>query len=244
MDTSADSSPETALARAGSGAMFDRIADRYDLLNRVMSFGIDRRWRRRTVEALALSPGARVLDLATGTADLALDLLRRHEDLEVVGLDPSARMLAIGAAKAERAGFADRFSCDEGVAESLPYDDASFDGACMAFGIRNCTDRPAALAEIARVLRPGARAAILELSEPRGGLIGPLARFHVHHVIPRVGGLLSGSREYRYLQKSIAAFPPPAAFAGLLEDAGLRVLEVVRLTFGTCHLYVAARETR
>ena len=223
----------------GSGAMFDRIAHRYDLLNRVLSMGIDRRWRKRTVEALALQPGYHVLDLATGTADLALAIARRHFDGRVIGVDPSENMLAVGARKVAAAGLSERVALEQGDAQQLPFDDATFDGVSMAFGIRNVPDRAKALREMARVTRPGGRVAILELGEPRAGVIAPLARFHIRQLVPRVGALLSGAGPYRYLQESIAAFPSPGVFAELMERCGLRVLQVDHLTFGVCVLYVA-----
>jgi demethylmenaquinone methyltransferase/2-methoxy-6-polyprenyl-1,4-benzoquinol methylase len=226
-------------AGAGSGLMFDRIAHRYDLLNRLMSFGLDRWWRRQTVAALALGPGHRVLDLATGTADLALAVARRHDGVAVVGVDPSPRMLAIGRQKVERAGLGDRVTLGSGTAEALAFPDAAFDGVCMAFGIRNVPERDRALREITRVTRPGGRVAILELTEPRAGLLGGLARFYIHRVVPWLGALLSGAREYRYLEASIAAFPSPTAFTEMLTAAGLEPLRVVPLTFGACTLFVA-----
>jgi demethylmenaquinone methyltransferase/2-methoxy-6-polyprenyl-1,4-benzoquinol methylase len=229
------------LAPLGSGAMFDAIAPRYDLLNRIISFGIDRRWRRLTIDALALPTRAALLDVATGTADLALLAAERHGDAYVTGLDPSPGMLAIGRQKAHARGLTPRVDLVPGDAQALPFPDASFDGACIGFGIRNVPDRARALAEMARVLKPGARLAVLELSEPRGGLLGRLARLHVHHFVPWLGGLLSGSREYRYLQRSIAAFPPPEEFAGLMRAAGLVDVVARPLTFGVCHLYVGAR---
>jgi demethylmenaquinone methyltransferase/2-methoxy-6-polyprenyl-1,4-benzoquinol methylase len=226
--------------RAGSGAMFDAIAPRYDLLNRLMSFGVDGRWRKRTVKALALGDGpSRVLDLATGTGDLAFAIAKKHPQAHVIGVDPSVGMLGIGQKKVVARKLEDRVEMHEGDAQALAFADDTFDGATIAFGIRNVPDRAKGLTELARVVRPGGRVCILELSEPRGGVMGPLARFHVHHVVPRVGALLSGKREYRYLQTSIAAFPPPAEFAALMEASGLAVLEVVPLTFGVCHLYVA-----
>lgn len=225
--------------RDGSGEMFDAIADRYDLLNRVISLGIDQGWRRQTVRALELGAQGRVLDVATGTGDLALLIAKLHPGAAVEGLDPSVKMLEIGQAKVARAGLEARVHLGVGIAEALPFETASFDGLSIAFGIRNVPDRPRALAEMARVVRPGGRVAILELSEPRGGFLGPLARFHVHSVVPFLGGLLSGSKEYRYLQRSIAAFPPPEEFSRTMEASGLRVLEARALTFGVCHLYIA-----
>jgi demethylmenaquinone methyltransferase/2-methoxy-6-polyprenyl-1,4-benzoquinol methylase len=219
--------------------MFDAIAHRYDLLNRVISLGVDQSWRRRAVRALELAPGKRVLDLATGTADLAILIARTELGAEVVGLDPSRNMLAVGRAKVDAAELGARVSLVEGDAEALPFDDSSFDGISMAFGIRNVKDRPRALREMARVVRRGGRVAILELSEPRGGPMAALARLHVHEIVPRLGALLSGAAEYRYLQRSIAAFPPAEEFAEAMRGAGLDVLAVEPLTFGVSHLYVA-----
>jgi demethylmenaquinone methyltransferase/2-methoxy-6-polyprenyl-1,4-benzoquinol methylase len=231
--------PGAAAERAGSGAMFDKIAPRYDLLNRLMSFGIDQRWRNKTVDALELKPGARVLDLATGTGDLALKVLHRHPESTVVGVDPSVKMLEIGRQKVAALSLSSKCELLVGDAQVLPFPDNSFDGLCMAFGIRNVPDRLKALREMARVVRPDGRIAILELSEPQGGILGPLARFQIRTVVPWVGSLLSGAKEYRYLQQSIAAFPPPEAFADVMREAGLEVLRVQSLTFGVCCLYVA-----
>ena len=223
----------------GSGAMFDKIAARYDAMNRVLSFGLDRGWRRRTVRALQLGAAPRVLDLATGTGDLAVDIARMHPGATVIGLDPSREMLAIAQRKLAARGLAGRVTLVRGDAQCLPYRSCEMDAATIAFGIRNVPDRLAALREMARVVRPGGRIAVLELGEPRRGLLARAARFHTRHVVPRLGALLSGAREYRYLQRSIAAFPPSAEFAALMERAGLHVIEVAPLTFGVCTLYVA-----
>ena len=234
------SEPVTALATGdGSGAMFDGIAARYDLVNRVISLGIDQSWRRKTVRALNLGASHRVLDLATGTADLAIQVARSEASVSVVGLDPSGKMLDVGRVKVQRAGLEGRVELVQGDAQALPFDDSSFDSVCIAFGIRNVPDRGKALREMARVTRPGGRIAILELSEPRGGLLGALARFHIHAVVPYVGALLSGVKEYQYLQRSIAAFPPADEFAALMQSSNLSVVGLHPLTFGVCHLYVA-----
>jgi demethylmenaquinone methyltransferase/2-methoxy-6-polyprenyl-1,4-benzoquinol methylase len=221
----------------GSGAMFDAIAHRYDLLNRILSLGIDQGWRRQTVDALQLAPGHLVLDLATGTGDLAIQIAAREPAARVVGLDPSPKMLAVAARKIAGRPIA----LTLGDAAALPFPDGAFDGVSMAFGIRNVPDRSRALVEIARVVRAGGRVAILELSEPRGGVMGPLARFHIHTLVPAVGGLLSGSREYRYLQESIARFPPPEEFSRMIAEAGLGVVEARPLTFGVSCLFVAEK---
>jgi demethylmenaquinone methyltransferase/2-methoxy-6-polyprenyl-1,4-benzoquinol methylase len=224
----------------GSGPWFDRIAGRYDLLNRLMSFGIDRRWRRKTVAALALADRpARILDLATGTADVALDIARAHHTATVVGIDPAARMLEIGRRKVESRGLGERIELVVGDAQALKFGDDEFDGATIAFGIRNVPDRAAALREMARVVRPGGRVCVLEMSEPRGGIMAAIARFHLHVVIPRLGALLSEARQYRFLQTSTESFPPPPEFAALMTSCGLDVVEVRPFTFGICQLYVA-----
>lgn len=236
LSSSLDPRPPEAL-RPGSGAMFDRIARRYDLLNRLISLGLDRGWRRRTVRAVEPRDGGRYLDLATGTADVALEILRQAPGAEVVGVDPSAEMLAIGRRKLAARG-ASRARLERGEAERLSFDDGSFDGVTIAFGIRNVVDRGAALAEMARVIRPGGRVAILEGNEPRGGLTSPFARFHLRHIVPRLGAWLSGQREYRYLQTSIAAFPPSEEFAAMMRRRGFEDVVVRPLTFGAVCLYV------
>jgi demethylmenaquinone methyltransferase/2-methoxy-6-polyprenyl-1,4-benzoquinol methylase len=226
----------------GSGAMFDRIAARYDLLNRWMTFGVDQGWRRRAVRMLQATKGARILDLATGTADLAVVAARQLPDAHVTGLDPSEGMMAVGRAKIARLGLVDRIELLTGDAQALPFDDASFDGITMGFGIRNVPDRAAALREMARVLKPGARVVILETSQPRGGPIAWGARLYMGRVVPWLGGLLAGAPvEYKYLHESTADFPDPQAFAALMTSCGLRVLDVVPLLAGVAVLHCAER---
>lgn len=234
---SAQAASEAQGERLGSGAMFDAIAPRYDLLNRIISFGIDRGWRRRCVRALGDAP-ARILDLATGTGDLAIESAKTYPDARVVGVDPSTKMLEIGVQKIAAHQLSERVQLQEGSAEELPFEDASFDAVTIAFGIRNVPDRPRALREMRRVTRPGGKVAVLELSEPPGGVMGSLARIHVHHVVPFLGGMLSGNKEYRYLQRSIAAFPRPEVFATMMEAAGLANVHAQPLTMGVAHLYV------
>lgn len=237
MTAEAHPRPRSEPGADGSGSMFDRIAHRYDLLNRLMSFGIDRRWRRRLLRAMPST--GRILDVATGTADIALALAARAPDADITGLDPSANMLAIGREKVIRARLAERVHLIEGDAQAMPFPDDHFAGSCIAFGIRNVPDRLAGLREMARVTAAGGPVAVLELSEPTGGPMASLARLHVHHIVPRLGALLSGDREYRYLQRSIQAFPPADDFVALMRDAGLRDPIAHRLTFGTAHLYLA-----
>lgn len=221
----------------GSGQMFDRIAVRYDMVNRIMTFGIDQRWRRRTVDALQCQPGARVLDLATGTADLAILAAHRIADATVIGIDPSLAMMAVGQTKLRRLGLDKRVSLQSGDACHIDLPNASVDGVTMGFGIRNVSDRAKALREIARVLKPGARVCILEATEPQGWL-GLGARLHMRVVVPRVGALLAAAPEYRYLQQSVAAFPTPSRFGEIMEGSGLRVVAIEALLFGVAHLFI------
>ncbi|HFE44245.1 MAG TPA: ubiquinone/menaquinone biosynthesis methyltransferase [Nannocystis exedens] len=233
--------PGDAARKLGSGAMFDGIAGRYDLLNRVMSLGLDGRWRRALVGALCkdLPAAARILDVATGTADVALALAAESPSLQVIGVDPSEQMLAHGREKIATAGLDDRIELQLGDGLSLPFEDKSFDAACVSFGIRNFSDRQRGLAELTRVTRSGGLVAILELAEPRdSGLLGRAARLHVRHVVPRLGAMLSGSREYRYLQDSIAAFPPADKFAAIMGEVGLQEIEIRPITFGAVILFV------
>jgi demethylmenaquinone methyltransferase / 2-methoxy-6-polyprenyl-1,4-benzoquinol methylase len=217
--------------------MFDRIAPRYDLLNRLLSAGVDRRWRRASVDMLALPPGSKVLDVCTGTADLLVEFLRRDPGHAGVGVDLSGEMLTRGAAKLRERGLAPRSALASGDAERLPLAPARFDGALIAFGIRNVGDPLRALREIHRVLRPGGRLVVLEFSTPPGPL-GAAYRLYFERVLPRIAGLVSGDRAaYSYLPASVARFPDPAAFGRLMEQAGFAGVAWTRLTAGIAHLH-------
>lgn len=221
--------------------MFDRIAGKYDLLNRINSLGLDQRWRSRAVRALDVVPGHRLLDLATGTGDLAIAVAEKYREVNIVGLDPSAEMLKVFQDKLHRRFAPLSIELQQGDAQALPFEDASFDRVSIAFGIRNFPDRPKALREIARVLRPGGKLVILELTTPDSGLLAPFARFHVSTIVPRIGALFSGESEYRHLETSIAAFPSPEEFGRVIERAGLSMEKIERLTFGACALFVARK---
>ena len=223
----------------GSGQMFDRIANRYDLLNRIISFGIDRRWRAQLLTELGKGKtSGTFLDVATGTADVALAIAGKWDASKVIGLDPSVGMLEVGRLKVSKKLLGGRVELVEGDAQAMAFEDDTFSGACISFGIRNVPDRLKGLKEMCRVVEPGGKVVILELSEPPSGVMGFFAKLHVHHFVPWLGALLSGSSEYRYLQVSIAAFPPPHAFEDMMREAGLNDVSSKRLTFGTAHLYV------
>lgn len=223
--------------------MFDSIAPRYDLLNHLLSAGMDRRWRARAVSALALAPGMRLLDLCTGTADIALTAARGVPGASVLGVDFSGAMLRIGLAKVRRAHLNQCIRLVQGDAARVPVGTASCDAASVAFGIRNVQQPELALAELARVLKPGGRLAILEFGQPRIPGIRTLYRWYFKYVLPRVGRRVSkhGSA-YSYLPASVDTFPAPPEFARAIASAGFTGVRPVPLTFGIVYLYTAQRQ--
>jgi demethylmenaquinone methyltransferase/2-methoxy-6-polyprenyl-1,4-benzoquinol methylase len=222
--------------------MFDAIAPRYDLLNHVLSAGMDRRWRDRAIEALALPPGSRIVDLCTGTGDLAIAATRLVAPVSVVGIDFSAEMLRRAFSKLREQALTGTVKLVRGDATRIPLPDGSCDAATIGFGIRNVAEPERALAELARVLRPGGRLAILEFGEPRIPGIRTLYSWYFRYLLPRVGRSVSkhGSA-YSYLPASVRHFPPPAEFSRMLAASGFSQVQAVPLTFGIVYLYVAAR---
>ena len=220
-------------------AMFDEIAPRYDFLNRVLSFGIDVRWRKQAVAFLAEAldgPPGELLDVATGTADLAIEALRLGGS--VVGVDISEGMLSGGREKLRTRGLDDRVTLVQGDAADLPFEDDRFDGALVAFGVRNFEDLQAGLEGIRRVLKPGAPLVVLEFSHPTAFPVKQGYEFYSKHVLPRVGKAVSGSSEaYEYLPESVAAFPDGEDFLAVLRAAGYSAPAVKPLTFGISSLY-------
>jgi demethylmenaquinone methyltransferase/2-methoxy-6-polyprenyl-1,4-benzoquinol methylase len=222
--------------------MFDAIAPRYDLLNHLLSAGMDRGWRERAVDELALSPGARVLDLCTGTGDLALAIVRRATGVTVVGVDFAGEMLRLARSKILGASLERRIGLVRGDATRIPLPDNSCDGATIAFGIRNVAEPHRALEELARVMRPGARLAILEFGQPRIPGVRTMYSWYFRYVLPMVGRLVSKHQSaYSYLPASVGAFPPPAEFARVIAATGFSHVRAVPLTFGIVYLYVAQR---
>jgi demethylmenaquinone methyltransferase/2-methoxy-6-polyprenyl-1,4-benzoquinol methylase len=224
--------PEKAAVRS----MFDRIAPRYDLLNHLLSAGIDIRWRRAAVDFLDLRMPGRVLDVCTGTADLLIEALGRDAARRGAGVDLSGEMLVRGQRKLLARGMRERGVLAAGDAERLPLRGEVFDGVLVAFGIRNVGDPASALREMARVLRPAGRAVVLEFSMPRG-IMGRLYRFYFRSVLPRIGGLLSEKSAYSYLPASVERFGTPEAFTALMEQSGFVDVRLRRLTGGIAHLY-------
>jgi demethylmenaquinone methyltransferase / 2-methoxy-6-polyprenyl-1,4-benzoquinol methylase len=230
--------------------MFDAIAPRYDLLNHLLSAGIDRRWRARAIRALGLTGREIVLDICTGTADLAIAArlaprgvgTRTNGAARVLGVDFSETMLDVGLRKVRAAQESNRIALVRGDALTLPVQSNSVDAATVAFGIRNVLKPAAACAEIARVLRPHGRLAILEFGVPRIRGVSAVYQWYFRRVLPRIGRLISGHRRaYSYLPASVGAFPPPAEFVTLLRGAGFADVQAVPLTLGIVYLYKAVR---
>lgn len=224
--------------------MFDAIAPRYDFLNHLLSAGIDRGWRERTIRALGLTGRERVLDLCAGTADLAMAAAQsRPGAARVVGVDFAAAMLRIGAAKIRRAGLDGKVALVRGDAMRIPAADASVDAVTIAFGIRNVEEPDVACREILRVLKPGGRLLILEFAVPSNPLVKAVYMSYFRHILPRVGRLVSGhDGAYRYLPASVGAFASPGSFMNLLRNVGFRDVAADPLTFGSVYLYTARRD--
>lgn len=222
--------------------MFDRIAPRYDLLNHLLSLDVDRLWRRRVVAEVARCAPQKVLDVATGTGDLALGLARRMPECRVWGLDLSERMLAEARHKATARGLGGRVTFEWGDAEQLEAPDGAFDATTVAFGVRNFGDLDAGLRELARVTRPGGRAVILEFSQPRNRVFRALYGLYAGYILPRLGGAVSHDRQaYEYLPASVGAFPAPREFCARMRQAGFGEVRTRSLSFGIAHIYIAER---
>jgi len=224
------------------GEMFSSIAPRYDFLNRLLSLGVDRRWRRLAVAETVPSSGGRFLDVATGTADMALEIFRQKGGAAAVaGVDLSVEMMRVGQAKCAQDGRSRRVAFLRAPGECLPFRDGVFDSACVAFGIRNVADRERGLREMCRAVRPGGRVVVLEFSTPPGAVFGALYRFYFRSVLPRIGGVFSRGSAYAYLPASVLAFPEPPAFAEMMRAAGCVSVARRPLTLGIVTLYVGVR---
>ena len=226
--------------------MFDAIAERYDLLNHVLSAGIDRRWRARAIRSLQLTGCERVLDLCTGTGDLAIAAVRAEPSAaRVVGVDFSGAMLRVGDGKLRKARLGERIALIQGDATRIPIGDASMDAITIGFGIRNVERMDVACAELYRVLKPGGRLAILEFAVPDAPLFGALYGWYTNRVLPRIGRALSrDDSAYAYLPASISAFASPDEFVKILRQAGFGTIFPIRLMLGSVILYTAQKAAR
>lgn len=222
--------------------MFDQIAGRYDLLNTVLSGGMDRYWRARAVRSLRLTGRERALDVCTGTADVALALARRGRAASVVGIDFSSEMLRLGRDKVKGAAGRAPIGLTRGDAMRLPLPSNSVDTVTVAFGIRNVQEPAIACREMSRVLTSGGRLAILEFSMPRTPVVSHVYRWYFRHILPRIGRLVSHHEEaYTYLPESVGVWATPETFANVLRDSGFTDVRATPMTFGTVYLYTATK---
>jgi demethylmenaquinone methyltransferase/2-methoxy-6-polyprenyl-1,4-benzoquinol methylase len=239
--------PDESISKAPAqiAGMFDAIAPRYDVLNHLLSGGIDRKWRTRAIQSLALTGRERVLDLCTGTADLAMAASRATPGAaSVVGVDFAGAMLRMADGKLRRAGERHRITLVRGDATKIPLADSSVDAVTIAFGIRNVEDVPAACAEMHRVLKPRGRLAILEFAVPTLPGWRSLYGWYVKHVLPRIGSAVSRhAGAYHYLPASIDAFATPDELAKILRQSGFSPVATVPLTLGSVCLYTATRDS-
>jgi demethylmenaquinone methyltransferase/2-methoxy-6-polyprenyl-1,4-benzoquinol methylase len=221
--------------------MFDSISGRYDRLNHLLSLGIDKMWRRKAIKQLSVNNPQSILDIATGTADFAIEAVN-ISGAEVTGIDISEGMLEAGRKKIVRLKLENRIRLLNGDSENIPFGDNSFDAAIVAFGVRNFENLDRGLSEILRVIKPGGKFVVLEISEPHAFPWKNIFRIYFHHLLPFAGRLISRDKHaYTYLPESVAAFPSGNDFIKRLHNAGFRNCTWKPLTLGICALYTAEK---
>ena len=223
--------------------MFDNIAPTYDKLNHIMSLSVDKLWRRHALKEIVDGTPQRILDVACGTGDSTISIARAAaEGTKVTGADISEGMMALVMEKAGKAGVKDRIDLQVADGEALPYEDGTFDRVTCAFGIRNFEHKEKGLEEFRRVLRPGGRAVILELSVPQNKVLRWAYDLYFLHILPWVGGKVSGDKAaYKYLPASVHNFPAPKEFCRMMEEAGFRSVRFRTFTFGLCRMFTGER---
>jgi demethylmenaquinone methyltransferase/2-methoxy-6-polyprenyl-1,4-benzoquinol methylase len=223
------------------GTMFDRIAPTYDRLNTILSFSLDKAWRREAINLLEIRPGDAVLDIATGTGDLAIPAAQGGGN--IIGIDLSRQMLLRAFGKAREQGLLRRYSVVQGDALSMPFRNETFNSAMVAFGIRNMNDLDAFLAETHRVLSIRGRFSVLEFSLPENSLFRWIYESYLTYVVPIIGGLISGDYDaYRYLRDSVTGFPVPGTLENIMKGQGFRVVGSRSIFWGISHLYLIEKQ--
>lgn len=221
--------------------MFNGIAPKYDLLNHLLSMGIDKRWRKKAMKVVGAGRKDLVLDIACGTGDFSIEALK-HGVKRVIGADISENMLVVAREKAKNKGLEDRLDFQYGDSENLTFGDSTFDAVTVAFGVRNFEHLEQGLTEMCRVLRPGGKVVILEFSTPERFPMKQLYNFYFKNILPFVGGIISGNRKaYEYLPASVFAFPQGEKFLEVMHRAGFANVSQQRLTFGIASLYIGEK---
>jgi demethylmenaquinone methyltransferase/2-methoxy-6-polyprenyl-1,4-benzoquinol methylase len=223
--------------------MFDSIAPRYDFLNRLLSLGIDRKWRKFAVRKIKFTENGQVLDVATGTGDVALEIAARTPaSVRVVGVDFSREMVELGREKIKNSDYSGRITLEVAPCEAIPFADETFDSVTIAFGIRNVVDRLQGLKEMHRVMKRGGRMVVLEFSTPRSRIFKSIYYFYFLKVLPVIGGFFSSFSAYKYLPDSVLEFPSREDFKGLMAEAGFSDPTHFDLTFGIATVYVGEKK--
>lgn len=222
--------------------MFDSIAKRYDFLNRFLSLGIDQGWRKKAISNFETTPIRHLLDIATGTADMALMAHQQIKPSQITGIDISEGMMQYGRIKIEKKGLNNIIQLKLGDSTALPFEPNSFDGAMVAFGVRNFADLEKGLSEINRVLQPGSKLVILEFSQPTLFWFKPIYTLYMKWITPTIGKIFSGNKAaYTYLNESVIAFPEGSAFLTILEKAGFKNTHQQKLSLGICSIYCGSK---
>ena len=223
--------------------MFDNIAPTYDKLNHIMSLNIDRIWRRRVMRIVRRSKAVKIMDVATGTGDLAIAIAKRADRTQILGVDLSEEMLAVARRKVQKQGLEERIMLEKGDAENLSMvADGSIDAVTVAFGVRNFENIERGLREMWRVLKPGGKLVVLEFSTPRNRVIRWVYAQYFHRLVPRIGGIISkDKRAYVYLPESVDEFPSPERFSQMLKDCGFMRVKRRSQSFGIADIYEATK---
>lgn len=223
--------------------MFDNIAPTYDKLNHIMSLNIDRVWRRRVMRIVRRAKAHKIMDVATGTGDLAIAMAKRVDRIQILGVDLSEEMLAVARAKVRKQGLEERIMLEKGDAENLVMvADESVDAVTVAFGVRNFENMEQGLRELYRTIKHGGKLVVLEFSMPKNRLVRWIYRQYAHRLLPYVGGMISKDRRaYTYLPDSVEEFPAPEKFAQILKDVGFSKVRLRRQSFGIAYIYEATK---
>jgi len=220
--------------------LFNKIAKHYDSLNTFFSFGMDKLWRKRLVEQI--SGSHLILDIATGTGEVAIETVKKLENSKVIGIDPSAEMLSFARKKCDSIQYRDKISLVEGYAEDLPFEDGKFDAITIAFGIRNTVNPLQSLKEMNRVLKTGGKVAILEFTIPKNAIFAPIYLFYFKKFLPFIGSFFGSKKEYKYLSDSTSAFPQRDAFLELMREAEFEPQKSIELMIGTVIIYSGTKK--
>ncbi len=233
---------QTATKKNQVEGMFDNIAPYYDFLNRLLSLGIDKSWRRKAIQQLAADQPKVILDVATGTADVAIAMAHKLPVEKIVGLDLSNEMLVVGGKKINKANLQHIISLQQGDSENLPFEDNTFEAITVAFGVRNFENLERGLSEMQRVLKPGGKVVVLEFSRPRIFPFKQLFNLYFKYILPLIGRVTSKDpKAYKYLYESVQAFPDGLQFVNVLDKTGFKSNQCIPLSLGICSIYVGEK---